>query len=81
MNKRFLKSGNLRKTLNIYTIEISYSCMPDLENKISKHNHKVVELNKTSKNEERTCRYKIKANCSKWYMFNQRRYLQCNSQA
>ena len=40
VSKHFLKSG---KIFNRNTIKISYSCMPNLEKEIPKHNHKTLQ--------------------------------------
>ena len=39
--KHFSKSSPLTKIINTNTIEISYSCMPHLNKKISQHNKKI----------------------------------------
>ena len=60
VDKHIPKSRTLNKILNRYTIKITYLYIPNLEKEISKHNHKVFELNETAKNEERIAIAKLK---------------------
>ena len=64
LHKRFLPNQRLRKICNKSTTKISYSCMPNMEAIISRHNkrltnHNVIEQQPTA----RTCNCQQKNDC------------------
>ena len=66
VDKHFPKPGANKKILNINTIKISYSCIPNLDAEISKHNHKILEeYNNKDKSEKKNkmCNCRKKSNC------------------
>ena len=61
IRKHFPKEHKFHKIFNKNTIKLSYSCMPNMESIITKHNNKI--LNKKTESHERSCNCRDKANC------------------
>ena len=45
IDKHFPKSNPLSKVINRNTVKVSYSCMPNLKQKVSQHNKKIIRPN------------------------------------
>ena len=61
IRKHFPKEHKFHKIFNKNTIKLSYSCMPNMESIITKHNNKI--LNKKVESHERLCNCRDKPNC------------------
>ena len=61
IRKHFPKEHKFHKIFNKNTIKLSYSCMPNIESIITKHNNKI--LNKKVEIHERLCNCRDKPNC------------------
>ena len=57
----FPKGHPLKKIFNKNTLKISYSCMPNLQSKISAHNKNMLKGDETTT--ARTCNCRVKAKC------------------
>ena len=61
MKDSFPKGHPLKKIFNKNTLKISYSCMPNLQSKISAHNKNM--LKGDERTTTRTCNCRVKAKC------------------
>ena len=61
IRKHFPKEHKFHKIFKKNTIKLSYSCMPNMESIITKHNNKI--LNKKVESHERLCNCRDKPNC------------------
>ena len=59
----FKKSHPLRKIFNKNTIKVSYSCMPNLEAKISSHNKTILANPNGMINDNKQCNCRVKSEC------------------
>ena len=75
IDKHFLSHHKFHKLFNCNNVKLSYSCMSSMENVIQKHNSKIMENPKPTKNKTCTCRQKsdcsLNHNClSKCLVYN-----------
>ena len=75
IDKHFLSHHKFHKLFNWNNVKLSYSCMSSMENVIQKHNSKIMENPKPTKNKTCTCRQKsdcsLNHNClSKCLVYN-----------
>ena len=63
IKKHFPPGNKLAKIFNTNTLKLSYSCMPNMKNIISKHNKKVLATVDEGKTQEKMCNCRIKSLC------------------
>ena len=62
IDKHFPKTSRLHKIFNRNTVKVSYSCMNNVKNSISNHNHRVLEK-RNEPSSERNCNCRVKEEC------------------